>query len=146
MSSLGLVPPISKFLVVFNIESNEFFSENNLQEETNLHNLKIGDVKINRILSTLMVSVFSVYFLLFQWLYVKVKWFKRLIDQLGIPIPTMSQTAAMVMITMIILVIEDRRRWEVWESVFTTVLFWTFLQPYQDQMVETTDVSANEGS
>lgn len=35
---------------IFHIQSSEFFKENNAQEETNLHNMVVGDVKLNKLI------------------------------------------------------------------------------------------------
>ena len=37
---------------IFDLQPNNFFLENNLQEETNLHNLKINGLKVNIIVFT----------------------------------------------------------------------------------------------
>ena len=35
---------------IFNVESSDFFQKNNAQGETNLHNLVVGGVKVNKLL------------------------------------------------------------------------------------------------
>ena len=50
---------------IFDIQSGDFFSENNVQKETNLHNLKIGDVKLNKLIfSQILIAVMAIYLLI----------------------------------------------------------------------------------
>ena len=57
---------------IFNIETPNFFIENNLQSETNIHNLMIGDVKLNKLIFTNgLFFIFSFYFLAIPYLYAK---------------------------------------------------------------------------
>ena len=49
---------------IFNVETPDFFIENNLQSETNIHNLMIGGVKLNKLIFTnSLFFIFSFYFL-----------------------------------------------------------------------------------
>jgi len=49
---------------IFSVEPGDFFAQNNLQGETNLHNLSINGVKINKIIFSYgFTLIFGVYFL-----------------------------------------------------------------------------------
>ncbi len=68
--------------------SGEFWQENNAQAETNLHNLMVGEVKINRILfGVVLTTVFAVYFLVLPFLLPRAKRLSGLFDAWFIPVP-----------------------------------------------------------
>ena len=115
---------------IFEVESSEFFSQNNAQNETNLHNLKVGDVKINRILSLVLTIVFGIYFLFTLWIYKKTSFLKKLIDDFGIPIPTAQQSIWFIIATLIIMTIPHSRKWEIWECIFVLTFLWILIAPY----------------
>ncbi|MFH2034784.1 MAG: hypothetical protein ABIJ45_00130 [Candidatus Zixiibacteriota bacterium] len=48
---------------IFKIQSSQFFLENNAQSETNLHNLHIGDYKINKIIFSKVLLMIIVLYL-----------------------------------------------------------------------------------
>ena len=48
---------------IFNTESSEFFLKNNAQQETNLHNLVVGGVKINKLVFGKGIAIFIVLYL-----------------------------------------------------------------------------------
>ena len=115
---------------IFEVESSEFFSQNNAQNETNLHNLKVGDVKINRILSLVLTIVFGIYFLFTLLIYKKTSFLKKLIDDFGIPIPTAQQSIWFIIATLIIMTIPHSRKWEIWECIFVLTFLWILIAPY----------------
>lgn len=119
---------------IFSIESGEFFAQNNLQNETNLHNLEIGGVKLNKLIfSQGLVVIFGFYFVLSLLLYRKVNWFKNLVDLFGVPVPTLKHTILMLACTGGITFIPDLRIWELWETVFVVLLLLVFLEPWNDK-------------
>jgi len=72
---------------IFNIESSEWFKQNNAQQETNLHNLVVEGKKVNKIIfSALLGLSLLVYLLVFTFAYRKFDGFKRFCDSLGVPI------------------------------------------------------------
>ena len=78
---------------IFEVTSNDFFREYNLQRETNLHNLKINGIKINQWIFSYAFSVlFGCYFLFLQRFYKRNKFVKNTVNNLGIPIPKVSQS------------------------------------------------------
>ena len=57
---------------IFHIESSKFFNENNSQKETNLHNMIVDGVKLNKLIfSNLLSIIFSIYFLILPILWRK---------------------------------------------------------------------------
>lgn len=116
---------------IFSIEAGDFFTQNNLQNETNLHNLEIGGVKLNKLIfSQGLVIVFGFYFVLSLLLYRKVLWFNKLIDLFGVQLPRFRDTAIMLVCTSFITIVPDLKIWELWEAVFVSILLLVFVDPW----------------
>ena len=119
---------------IFSIESGEFFSQHNLQNETNLHNLKIGDVKINKLIfSQGFVVIFGFYFLFSLLLYRKWAYFNRIVDLWGVQIPKLIHSIVLLACIAFITQIPDSRLWELWEALFVVILLLVFLEPYNQK-------------
>lgn len=119
---------------IFSIESNVFFLENNLQNEINLHNLEVKGIKLNKAVFSLGLTVVAgCYFLFFNLLYLKSNIFWVLCNRSGIPIPKLYQTALMLIFTLLIMIIPSHKKWELWEGVFTLMLFLIFIDPYNSK-------------
>lgn len=115
---------------IFSIEAGEYFSENNLQNETNLHNLKINGVKINKLIFSYGIGVFIfVYFFITPYIYTKFTKFKALVDNFGIHIPKYSQIVLFIIATLIIITIPSGKKWELLEVVFILVYYLTLIAP-----------------
>lgn len=133
-SFFGFGEEISWGQRIFSIETGEFFSQHNLQNETNLHNLQIGDVKINKLIfSQGMVIVFGFYFIFSLISYKKLKFFKNTVDLFGLQIPKFTHSIIMLACTGIIMLIPDLRKWELWEAIFVLLLLLVFLDPYNSK-------------
>ncbi|MDX8338409.1 hypothetical protein SLH46_04380 [Draconibacterium sp. IB214405] len=119
---------------IFSIQTGEFFSQHNFQGETNLHNLEVGGVNLNKLIfSTGLVVVFGAYFALVLLLYKKWSFFTRTIDLWGIPVPKIRYSIIIMLCTGVVLLIPERRIWELWEAIFVSVLLLVFLDPYNSK-------------
>jgi hypothetical protein len=119
---------------IFSIQSSEYFIENNLQGETNLHNLEIGGVNINKLIfSQGMVFVFGFYFVLSLLLYRKWNWFKNLVDLFGVQLPRIKHSVVLLACTLPVLIVPDKRIWELWEAIFVIVLLMVFIDPWNER-------------
>lgn len=116
---------------IFGIESGEFFKGNNLQKETNFHNLQIGDVKLNKLVfSQILTGIMALYLLLMPFLYRKYKWAKNLVDMFVVPVPQNSHILAFLINTAFILILPNlSRKWEVYELFFAAIFWLIFLNP-----------------
>ena len=115
---------------LFEIQSNNFFIENNLQSETNLHNLKIGDYNINKIIfGKLIVIILILYLIFLPILHAKNSKIKFLLDRFAIPIVKWHHTIAFIISTLVILIITADRKWEVYEFCFAFIFFLIFYCP-----------------
>lgn len=116
---------------IFHIESSKFFNENNSQKETNLHNMIVYGVKLNKLIfSNLLSIIFSIYFLILPILWRKNNFIKKTINQFGIPIANNYQVIIfMISSLIIILSISNERKWEIWEYTFALTMFLIVLNP-----------------
>ena len=116
---------------IFSIESNEYFSENNLQGETNIHNLKLFGLKINEVVFTYVLGlIFGFYIFISSYIFKKNQYFKKIVNRYGIPLPRMYHSIGFVIATLIITTIPHSRVWERWECFNVLLLFMIFLKPY----------------
>ena len=110
---------------IFNVESSDLFLNNNAQQETNLHNMVVGDVKLNKLIfSNIMSICFGIYFLVLPPLWTKVSSLKSLIDSFGISVARNIHLILFIAATILILGLVDHdRKWEMWEYVFALIMF-----------------------
>ena len=124
---------------IFGIESNEFFNQNNAQQETNLHNMVVGDVKLNKLIfSNLMSIVFGIYFLVLPILYSKIPSMKNLLNTLGVAVAKPIHIMFFIIATILILVIiHHNRKWEIWEYTFALIMFLIVNNPWNKKEIFT---------
>ncbi len=115
---------------IFDIESSDYFKENNAQAETNLHNMVVGGKKINKIIfSQLLMVVMVLYLILSPILYRKQEWFKNLADKFAVPIVKWHHTIAFIISTILVAINPPDRKWEVYELAFGVIFLLIFLNP-----------------
>lgn len=84
---------------IFGVQSSEFFLKNNAQGETNLHNLVVGGVKINKLVFGLILSiVVGIYFIILPVLYRKFSLAKKWINRLAMPLPTWAHIVSYLLV------------------------------------------------
>lgn len=129
---------------IFGVESGEFFQENNAQGETNLHNLVVGDTKVNKLVfSQLLMVVMVLYLVVVPFLYRKVKWIKNLADTFAVPIVEWRHTIAFIVCTILVSIIPADRKWEVYELAFGVIFFLIFLNPFNNHIFKGGDHPGN---
>jgi hypothetical protein len=119
---------------IFSVESSEFFKANNLQAETNLHNLVVGETKINKLIfGTLLGLIFTFYLAVLSPLYHSSVWVKQWVDIFGIPIPKIYQTLGYILVVLFVEVLvkffsDTGRRGELTEfaAIYMVLLNVTF--------------------
>lgn len=73
---------------IFDVETPEFFQEHNIQNETNIHNLVVNGVKVNKLVFGLILGILiAIYVLIMPLLYAKLPKARSLIDRFAIPLP-----------------------------------------------------------
>jgi hypothetical protein len=110
---------------LFGIESPEYFKKNNTQAETNIHNLIVGGVRINRwIFSFLLTAVLAFYLIILPVLYRKKRWAQRLVQFWGVPLPKTYQTVFTVLLfALVTQLMDDPDEWELLECGTAFLLF-----------------------
>ena len=120
---------------IFGVESSEFFKDNNAQKEMNLHNLVVGDTKINKLIfSKLLTGVLVIYLVILPILYVKLSWVKNLITDFGVPIVKYHHTIIFILITVVVIIMPSSKRWEIYEFGFAMIFFLIFLFPLNKEI------------
>lgn len=115
---------------IFNLESSEYFIENNAQGETNLHNMVVDGKKVNKIIfSQLLTLVLVVYLLITPFLYRKFEGIKNLADSFAVPIVHWHHTIAFLVATGLLTFMHSNRKWELYELAFGIIFFLIFLNP-----------------
>lgn len=116
---------------IFHIESSTFFKVNNAQQETNLHNMVIGRVKLNKLIFSNLLSIgFGFYFLVLPILWIKIPKVKRFVDGFGILVARPVHILIFLVATLLVLIlINSPRKWEVWEFAFAMIMFLIVYNP-----------------
>jgi len=109
---------------IFGIESYDYFKQNNTQGETNLHNLIVGGVRINRwVFSFFMTAFMGFYVVLMPLLYRTKKGMQRFVTYCGIPLPKIYQALAFVVLFALSTLIPHEKRAELLEAGTAFMLF-----------------------
>ncbi|WP_224489412.1 hypothetical protein [Robertkochia flava] len=120
---------------IFDIESGEYFLENNAQKETNLHNLVVGGKKVNKIIfSQLLMLVMVIYLIIVPILYRRKQWVKDLFDRFAVPVVQWHHTIAFLASTLLVSIIPPDRKWEVYELAFGLIFLLIFLHPLNSHL------------
>jgi len=118
---------------IFEVESSDFFKENNAQAETNLHNLVVDGKKVNKIIfSQLLMVIMVLYLIVSPILYRKKEWFKNLVNRFAVPIVKLHHAIAFIISTILVAINPPDRKWEVYELAFGVIFFLIFLNPFND--------------
>ena len=121
---------------IFNIETPTFFAQNNLQSETNIHNLMIGGVKLNKLIFTNgLFLIFSFYFLVFPYLYFKSIKARSFINKFSVLLPRYSQSLIFICSTIVIYIFDHERISELWECLFAFTMLITCINPLNKKEV-----------
>lgn len=120
---------------IFNVESSQYFIENNAQGETNLHNLVVEDTKINKLIfSQLLTVVLVIYLIMAPFLYRKFEWVKKLANKFAVPIVQWHHTISFLTGTVLLLFISSNRKWEIYELAFSVIFLLIFINPFNKEI------------
>jgi len=120
---------------IFNVESSEYFMENNAQGETNLHNLVVKDTKINKLIfSQLLTAVLVIYLIITPFLYRKFEWVKNLTNKFAVPIVQWHHTISFLIATLLLVFISSTRKWEIYELTFSVIFLLIFIKPFNKEI------------
>lgn len=123
---------------IFEVESSEFFTQNNAQGETNLHNLMIGDTKLNKVIFGRGIGI-----LLLLYLAVLIPFYRtkesvrQFVDKLAVPIAQNYQIAAYVILLILVQVImASSKKGEMLEFAGSVIFLLNVAFPYNQSNFE----------
>lgn len=115
---------------ILGIKSSEYFLKNNAQGETNIHNLVVNGVKINKLVfSTILISVLGIYLVVFPLLYKAKTGVKNFIDNSGIPIAKTYQVFGFLVAFSISSLLKHDRNPELLEAAAAILFFLIIFYP-----------------
>lgn len=115
---------------IFGFETGDFFAENNAQKETNLHNLVVGGVKMNRLIFGKLLTVcLAIYFLIIPAVCKSKPSFRALFDRLYCPLPRYHHSIAFVLGGLAILLVESEKRGELNEFSLSILFILVISRP-----------------
>jgi len=116
---------------VFGWEAGEFFTERSERAETNIHNMKIGEYNLNKVIfGSTLTAVLLLYLLVLPVLHSRWSLIRAVAERMVIPVPR-PRHAVLALIGSLVMwyVIDLPRNWEVYELVFALVAASIFLRP-----------------
>ena len=126
---------------IFDLETTEYFKENNDQEELNLHNLVVGDVKINKLFfGVILTTAILIYLIIIPLLYQKVPAARKLLESWYIPIPRVRHSAAYLVLLLIIPAIPVGKKWELLEFGSVLVFFMILWSPWNEETLKVPEI------
>jgi cell division protein FtsW (lipid II flippase) len=121
---------------IFNVESSEWFLQNNAQAETNLHNLVVDGKKINKIIfSAFLGLALLTYLFVFSIAYRRSDKFKGFCEYFSVPIAQWHHVAAWVAVAVVaeVFIKGVGRSSELFESAAVFVFLLNISYPYNGQ-------------
>jgi hypothetical protein len=109
---------------ILGIKSSEFFLEKNSQGETNLHNLVVDGVKLNKLIFSIgLIIVMGIYLVVIPFLYKYNPKIKNFIDRSGIPLPRIYQVISILVVFLLTSLIPHEKKAELLEAGIALLLF-----------------------
>lgn len=122
---------------IFNVESSTFFQTHNAQGETNLHNLVVGETKINKLIFGLTLGIIiAIYCLILPTLARKVPSVMNLVEKFAIPIPRGHHVLAYLVIFLLVEINPSPKRGELVEFGGTLMFLLMFLNPWNKRLFQ----------
>lgn len=116
------------------IEPAEFFLRHNLQKETNLHNLTVAGVNLNRLVfGKLLAVALGVYLLPIRWLHQRQGGLSRLLDRWAVPIPRLRHVVAILAVVLVVETSRAPKRGEISEFALSSIFLLVLINPQNRQ-------------
>lgn len=120
---------------MFDFKVPSFFMQYNSQGEMNLHNLRFGGVKINKLIFGTFLGIGIVfYFLILPVLYRKKASVKEFIDSIAFPLPRGYHIVAYVSLAVIAEFIAGGKKGEILEFGGTWIVLLMIFEPYNREI------------
>lgn len=131
----GFLEEISYGQRIFGFETPQALKEHNTQGEFNIHNLKIGSVRINKLIFGLGLTIFVLfYFLVLPILYRKVKKVETWIDKLAIPVPKWFHVGVYILLFILVEMIPYPKKGEILEFGGVWIFLIMTIRPYNREI------------
>lgn len=115
---------------IFGWEAGEFFTENSYREETNLHNLKVGEVRLVKVLFGNILTVVLLGWLVgLTLLYARAARIAAWADRWAIPVAGYRHAVLVLAASVVIALVDLQRKWEIYEFIFALTALSIFLYP-----------------
>ncbi len=115
---------------ILGIKSSEYFLKNNAQGETNIHNLVVNGVKINKLVfSTILIAALGIYLVVLPLLYKTNNKIKKFVDNSGVPVPGFYQIISFLFVFAIAQLLKHDRNSELLESGAAALFFLIIYAP-----------------
>lgn len=112
------------------VETPEFFLAHNAQNETNLHNLVVGGVGINKLIFGKLLAVgLACYLIPLGLLFHRSDRFAELVNRLAIPVPRIYHAIAILAIVAVVETSPVSKRGEINEYAISSIAFLILLNP-----------------
>jgi hypothetical protein len=123
---------------ILGIKSSEYFIKNNAQGETNIHNLVVNGVKINKLVfSTILISVLAIYLVLLPLLYRYNNSVKAFVDRSGIAVPRFYHIISFLVLFAISGLLKHDRNPELLECGAAALFFLIIYNPVNVSIFQT---------
>lgn len=115
---------------IFGWESGDYFAENNFQNETNLHNLVVGEKQLTKTLfGPILTLVLVLYLVVMPLLYPRQRWVRSFARILRVPVPSTRHAVIALTASIVVALVALDRKWEVYEFIFGLLAMSIFLAP-----------------
>ena len=109
---------------IFGLKTPEYFQQHNAQQETNLHNLVVSGVKLNKLIfSILLVGMLAVFLLIVPLLYQKNRTARKFLDKSAVPVPQFYQVLAFITVFILTTLIRHGKNAELLECCGALLFF-----------------------
>ncbi|WP_276503753.1 hypothetical protein [Terrimonas pollutisoli] len=120
---------------ILGLKTPEYFETHNAQQETNLHNLVVSGVKLNKLVfSILLVVALGIYLVIVPILYQKSHVVRKFLDASGVPIPRLYQVTGFALIFILTSLIRDGKNAELLECCGALLVFLIILYPKNEEI------------
>jgi hypothetical protein len=122
---------------IFNIETPEFFQSHNTQQETNIHNLIVKDIKINKLVFGKILAVAIVcYLLVLPLLHRKNLRVREWVGRMGVPVPRAYHILCYLALFIIVTLTPSSRKGELLEFGGCALFFLIVLFPANEEVFQ----------
>ena len=122
---------------ILGIETPEYFQQHNAQQETNLHNLVVGGVKLNKLIfSILLVGILSIYMIIVPVLYQRNNRVRKFLDSSAVPVPQAYQVIAFVIVFLSTTLIKHGKNAELLECAGALLFFLIMRYPKNKEIFQ----------